>query len=94
MNHEYEIKGDRLVCSICGFWVHNFERLPDSGGTKQKQKDWTCYQPCDQDENFQVIPNNDKRLHEKIGTSCWCEPRIEFENGKRIVVHEAKDKRK
>jgi hypothetical protein len=59
----------------------------------RQNKDWTLLEPCQEDQNFQIIPNNDSRRHEKVGTVCWCEPQIFFENGKRIVSHYAKDLR-
>lgn len=64
-----------------------------NGGGEERGRDWTLYQPNKRDNNFQVIPNNDSRLHEKEGRQCWCEPRIAFENGKAIIIHNAKDGR-
>lgn len=57
------------------------------------KKDWTLLEPNDDDKNFQIIPNNDMRRHEKTGTQCWCEPHITIENGHRIVSHWSKDER-
>lgn len=59
----------------------------------QDKDGWTLFEPSYQDDNFVIVPNNDSRMHEQQGTQCWCEPRIKLENGKRLVVHYAKDKR-
>lgn len=40
-----------------------------------------------------VLPIDDIRNHTDAGTQCWCEPRIQIEKGKRIVIHDAKDGR-
>jgi len=56
-------------------------------------KKWVLLEPDKTDENYQIIPLNDSRKHKEIMADCWCEPKIDFENGKRIVIHKAKDGR-
>lgn len=41
---------------------------------------------------WHVTPNNDLKEHEQ-STTCHCGPRIEYENGDMIVIHNSYDGR-
>ena len=40
-----------------------------------------------------VTPNNDIIEHDAESTTCECEPRVIFENGEMIIIHNALDGR-
>lgn len=42
---------------------------------------------------FHVLPINDINPHEEVGTSCPCEPRVIFEGGEMIIIHNSFDGR-
>mgnify|MGYP003402519020 FL=1 len=39
-----------------------------------------------------IIPINDLREHEEL-TTCDCSPKVEFENGEMIIIHNSFDGR-
>ena len=40
-----------------------------------------------------IVPNNDIKPHDDFKTTCECEPKVIFENGEMIVIHNAFDNR-
>jgi len=54
---------------------------------------WITMNPCEHDDSVQVFPPNDTREHVLRGGACWCEKQIIFDNGVRIVKHQAVDGR-
>ena len=40
-----------------------------------------------------VLPVNDLEPHDEEGTTCKCEPRVEFVEGGMLVVHNSFDNR-
>jgi hypothetical protein len=40
-----------------------------------------------------VIPIDDTEEHDKESTTCKCHPKVEFENGNMILIHDAFDGR-
>jgi hypothetical protein len=42
---------------------------------------------------FAIVPTNDIRDHKDYDTTCECEPKVVFENGEMIIIHNAFDQR-
>lgn len=40
-----------------------------------------------------VVPMNDSKPHDEYSTTCRCDPRVMFENGEMIIIHNAFDGR-
>jgi len=40
-----------------------------------------------------VVPIDDLREHDEMGTTCWCAPRVYEEDGNTLVVHNSMDGR-
>lgn len=40
-----------------------------------------------------ILPINDLEPHDEEGTTCKCEPRVEFAEGGMLVIHNAFDNR-
>lgn len=40
-----------------------------------------------------VVPENDLKPHDRTSTTCHCQPRVTFENGEMIIIHNSFDKR-
>jgi hypothetical protein len=43
---------------------------------------------------YHVVPLNDLREHNTAsGKPCWCEPRVDYENGFEVHIHNSLDQR-
>lgn len=40
-----------------------------------------------------IVPTNDSKPHDEESTVCECNPKIDFENGEMIIIHNAFDNR-
>lgn len=40
-----------------------------------------------------IVPTNDIEEHVEVGATCRCNPKVEFEDGNMIIVHNAFDLR-
>lgn len=58
--------------------------------TANIQRTWTVVSD-DEYQHQNIMPNND--LKEHVEDFCWCEPRVEMENGWVIFVHNSLDGR-
>ena len=47
----------------------------------------------DDDYNIHVVPLKDRKKHIEHFNKCWCNPKIIYENGHRIYVHNSADGR-
>lgn len=49
--------------------------------------------PKENEMIIHILPVNDLKPHEEEGTTCECEPRVEFVEGGMLVIHNAYDNR-